>query len=215
MSRSRRIQDSDMSARTPISLIAALVVTGALFFGMWGLIATTEMVLDEYSKRPNIDFVRVRQDTQAKSKKRELPKKQRPDPPPKTPDMDMPDNAGPGATGVMAMTANIDSGMNLGEGFKLGAAPADSDAVPVVRIEPMYPRRAAEQFIEGWVQVAFDITTRGTTKNVRVQKASPKAIFDRAAVQAVKKWKYNPKIVDGKPVERRGLNVRLNFKLDG
>lgn len=203
-----------MSARVPISILAALGMTGALFFGMWGLIAGTEMVLDEYAKRPSIEFVRVRQDSQTKTKKRELPKKQRPDPPPKTPDMDMPDNNGPGGTGVMKMTTAIDTNMDLGK-MKLGAAPADSDAVPVVRIEPMYPRRAAEQFIEGWVQVGFDISTRGTTKNVKVVKASPRAIFDRAAIQAVKKWKYNPKIVDGKPQERRGLSVRLQFKLDG
>jgi hypothetical protein len=40
-----------------------------------------------------------------------------------------------------------------------------------------------------------------------VLAAAPRTIFDRAAIEALKGWKYNPKIQDGKPVERLNLKV--------
>jgi protein TonB len=43
--------------------------------------------------------------------------------------------------------------------------------------------------------------------------AEPDEIFDRAALQAVKGWKYNPKVADGKPVERTDMKVRIQFSL--
>jgi protein TonB len=43
----------------------------------------------------------------------------------------------------------------------------------------------------------------------------PSSIFDRSALKAIRKWKYNPKIEDGEPVERPGIKVRLKFNLTG
>ncbi len=45
--------------------------------------------------------------------------------------------------------------------------------------------------------------------------AEPKGMFDEAAIAAVSKWKYNPKVEEGSPVERRGVQVKLTFKLEG
>lgn len=201
-------------SRSMVAIVAALVVTAALFFGMRALIAGSEMVLSDYSKRKNIEFVRLRKDSDARTKERQLPTRQRPKPPPSAPDMDMPDSDAPGATAIMAGTPQIDTGLNLGNTLELGPAPGDNDAVPVVRVEPMYPRRAAEQFIEGWVVLEFDVSPNGSTKNVRIVEAKPVRIFDRAAIQAVSKWKYKPKVVDGKPRGKRGLRIRLTFNLD-
>lgn len=203
-----------MSLRIPIAITTGVVVTAALFFGMRSLIASREMMLDEYDRKKMVEFVRLRQDSRAETKKRELPNRQRPKPPPPTPDMDMPKSDAPGSNGVSVAAPSLDTGLDLGNSLKLGPAPADNDAVPVVRVEPMYPRRAAEQFIEGWVVLQFDITPTGSTKNVRVIDSKPARIFDRAAVQAVSKWKYNPKVIEGRSQVTRGVRVRLTFQLD-
>ena len=91
---------------------------------------------------------------------------------------------------------------------------SDSDVVPVVRVNPQYPIRAAERGIEGWVELEFTITASGTVKNAVVTAARPARIFDSEALRAIGKWRYNPKIVDGKPVERKGVRVRLRFRLE-
>ncbi|MEO1337888.1 MAG: energy transducer TonB, partial [Myxococcota bacterium] len=85
---------------------------------------------------------------------------------------------------------------------------------PLFRVEPIYPRRAAEQFIEGWVTVQFDISAAGTTENVRIVEAEPRRIFDRAARNAVRKWRYRPLVRDGQPRRVTGLTVRLTFNLE-
>ncbi len=50
-------------------------------------------------------------------------------------------------------------------------------------------------------------------KDAEVTNSHPGTVFDRAALRAVRKWKYNPKIEDGEPVERTGVTVRLEFEL--
>ena len=87
-----------------------------------------------------------------------------------------------------------------------------SDLIPLVRIEPRYPSRAARRGIEGWVKLAFTITEEGTVEDVKIVEAEPNRIFDRAASKAVRKWRFRPRIVDGKPVARSAVQV-LRFQL--
>lgn len=204
-----------MVLRIAIALAGATCMVVLIFMGMRSLVAGRDMLLDEDARRKMIEFVRVRQDSDARSKDRKLPQRQRPKPPPSTPDMDMPESDGPGAVSVAMSAPDIATNLDLTNAMKLGPAPADNEAVPVVRVEPIYPRRAAEQFIEGWVEIQFDIGPTGSTRNVRVRKSNPRGIFDKAAVQAVKKWKYKAKILDGKAQTTRGQVVRLTFDLDG
>ena len=67
---------------------------------------------------------------------------------------------------------------------------------------------------EGWVKVAFTVTETGTVKDVSVVEAEPRRIFDRAAKTAILKWKFKPKMVDGKAVERQAVQT-IDFKLSG
>ncbi|MCZ0932004.1 MAG: energy transducer TonB, partial [Oligoflexia bacterium] len=89
----------------------------------------------------------------------------------------------------------------------------DREGTPIFRIQPLYPRRAALQNIEGFVILQFDITAGGYTDNITVIQASPPQIFNSSAVQALRKWKYKPKIENGKPVRQKNLKVQLDFNL--
>ncbi len=91
---------------------------------------------------------------------------------------------------------------------------SDRDVVPLVRINPEYPSRARSRGREGWVQVEFTITPAGTVSDQKVVDADPKGLFERAALDAIGRWKYNPKVVDGRAMERRGVAVVLTFKLE-
>ena len=62
--------------------------------------------------------------------------------------------------------------------------------------------------------MVFTISAAGTVKDAAVVASEPGTIFDRAALKAIRKWKYNPKIEDGVAVERSGVPVRLKFVLD-
>ena len=84
----------------------------------------------------------------------------------------------------------------------------------MVRVDPQYPIRAADRGVEGWVELEFTISESGAVKEAKVIAAKPKGVFNRAALRAIKRWKYNPKVEDGVAVERPGVTVRLEFNLE-
>jgi protein TonB len=59
----------------------------------------------------------------------------------------------------------------------------------------------------------FTITTAGTVKDIKVTASRPGTVFNSAAIQAVGKWKYNPRVEDGVALERPGVRQRIKFQL--
>ena len=190
-----------------------MLVTFGLFWVMQALISMEGSGLGEKGPRYNIDFVRLKRDETIQEKKRKIPEKTPPKEQPPPPPMDLSRNLRPDQN-IAGMDIGIDLGLEMDSGAGFVAAQGDSDSVPVVRVEPQYPLRAEERGIEGWVELEFTISAQGTVKDARVLRSKPKGVFDRAALRAVKKWKYNPKIEDGVAVERSGVAVRITFDLE-
>lgn len=95
-----------------------------------------------------------------------------------------------------------------------GHQQADSNALPIVKIAPQYPRRAASRGIEGFVDLQFDISTAGYPINIQVVQSQPSGMFDAAAKRALARWKYRPKHIDGNAVVQQGINTRIRFTLE-
>jgi len=200
-----------MERRLPAAVALACLVTFGLFWAMQALIGVTGE-LKEGSPPPTIDFVRLRKDNQPELKKREPPKREKPEQPPPPPDMSMARsnlNAGDAMAGLGSLMEDVG---NLGEGLGTGAG-SDRDVVPLVRVRPDYPMRALQREIEGWVAIVFTITKIGSVKDARVHSSS-NPLFDNAALQAVRKYKYNPKIENGEAVERPGVKVLIRFEME-
>lgn len=85
--------------------------------------------------------------------------------------------------------------------------------MPLHRMEPRYPRRALRRKIEGYVVLSFSIDKTGVPTDIEVIDSDPKRIFDREARRALKRWKYQPQMVNGAPVKRTGQKVRLEFRM--
>jgi TonB family protein len=66
---------------------------------------------------------------------------------------------------------------------------------------PQYPDRALDDRISGTVTVEYVVDEKGRTKNVRVIQSSPRGVFDRVAIDAIREWRYRPAKYHGKPVE--------------
>lgn len=92
---------------------------------------------------------------------------------------------------------------------------SDGERMPLVRVQPQYPRRALERGIEGSVVVEFTVTEHGTVENARVIEASPQGYFERAALNAISKFKYKPTVVYGKAYASKGVRFRMAFELAG
>lgn len=191
--------------------LLAVFVTFGLFYLMQALILGKDMKLGEAGGHM-IDFVRLKKDSEVETKKRKMPDKKEPEEPPPPPDLTTTRMNKPSQDmGNMAFA--IDVNVDVG-GTDIAIAASDSDVIPIVRVNPQYPLRASERGIEGWVEVEFTISKLGTVKEPMVINSHPSSIFDRSALKAIRKWKYNPKIEDGEPVERSGVKVRLKFELN-
>jgi len=175
------------------------LVTFGLFFIMQALVSIEDARVGEALKTQVIDFVRLKREEQIQEKEREKPELEKPDDAPPPPPMDMSRAQTDDASGAGGLLDSISLPGADGSGLDILGA-VDSEAIPLVRIEPTYPPRAAEKGVEGWVEVAFTVTARGTVENPVVTAYHPSTIFNNAALQAVRRWKYNPKVVNGKPV---------------
>ena len=89
-----------------------------------------------------------------------------------------------------------------------------SEALAIVQVSPRYPISAAQNGKEGYVILGFDITEMGTVTNVKVLEANPKRIFNKSAIQAIKNWKYKPKMEKGVAVIQSNQQVQLDFTLE-
>ncbi|MBY5991111.1 energy transducer TonB [Ferrimonas balearica] len=93
-------------------------------------------------------------------------------------------------------------------------ATADRQAMPLYRVEPAYPQRALRMRAEGYVVMEFTIDEQGRPRKISVLESEPVRLFDQAAMQALARWKYQPKMVDGQPVAQPGQTAKLEFKLN-
>ena len=200
-----------MLGRYVISIVVGSLVTVTLLFVMQLLIVTGKTALTDPRERHKLEFVRVKRNENLNVDDiiPEKPPKP-PETPPETPPQDM-DNINPDAPTINiaqpTVAANTDiggpGGMNIAEG----------DYLPIVRVAPVYPARALSRGLEGFVDLSFTVTTAGTVRDPIVLQ-STSSLFERAAIRAVLKFKYKPRVVDGVPVDVPGVKTRISFQLE-
>src|ERR1700730_9487133 len=88
--------------------------------------------------------------------------------------------------------------------------PVVREAKLIRRVAPEYPSAAKRDGIEGSVDLEVTISSRGDVEDVSVVNATPPEMFEKSAVTAVRKWKYDPRFVDGLPSEAH-IKVHLDF----
>lgn len=201
------------------STISGVLIALALFWLMHTLISGGAKALRADDDAVSLDFIQVDQDEIENLRKRTPPPKpeppKKPPPPPKltVSDPDRPQQQVPDI-----QMPKINLGIASGQGpylgnWAAGDPSAEGDVIPIVTIEPQFPREALLNGIEGWVEIEFTIEPDGSVSNPRVIASDPRRIFDRNAIRAIYKWKFKPRIVDGKPVARQATQ-RLEFNLN-
>jgi protein TonB len=91
--------------------------------------------------------------------------------------------------------------------------PVTRDARLIKHVSAEYPPSAASRGIEGVVDVAFTVSRDGSVSDATVVHSDPPDVFNHSAITAVRRWKYEPKTVNGVPVDAR-VQLRLQFKMD-
>jgi TonB family protein len=68
-------------------------------------------------------------------------------------------------------------------------------------VAPDYPDRALTDRVSGSVTVEYVVDKKGYTKDVHAIQSTPPGVFDRAAISAIRDWRYRPAMYNGQPVE--------------
>ena len=200
-----------MYGRYAFSIVVGIVVTMSLLFLMQVLIATGKQALTKPRDRAKLEFVRVKRN-EALNTEDFTPEKppKPPETPPETPPQDM-DNIDPTAPTISVAPPTVSAETSIGGPGGMNIA--EGDYLPIVRVAPVYPARALSRGLEGYVDMAFTVTTTGTVKDP-VVIYSTSSLFERAAMRAVLKFKYKPRVVDGVPVEVPNVKTRITFKIE-
>jgi len=202
-----------MFLRLPGAILVAVAITFSLFFGMQFLIAISDKPQDETFDIRIVDTRIPPEQSQVQRKERLPEKPDEPEEPPEPPKFDTATASNPNATGP-DLSFEFQGGAVGGDAINFDVA--DREVLPIVRVEPVYPDRAAQRGIEGYVVMEFTVLASGEVDNesIVVIEAEPSSIFNRAAIRAVRKWKYRPKIENGEPVPQYGIQTQLTFQLD-
>lgn len=206
--------------RYTLAVIASLLISYALFYFMQSMTLHDELdgSLVSLSPAQHIEFIRVKRKETVEVKERKAPKQPEIQAvPTATHQSSQMEVGAPSGIALPPMDMPRFSGAKIPTGvinIPLSSVMVNEEAMPVFRIPPIYPQRAAKRGIEGWVEVEFTITAAGLVKNAHVVAASSAGIFDNAALRAISRWKFKPKVVNKVAVERYRVRQRITFQLE-
>lgn len=191
-------------------ILFAGMMTFALFYGMQLMILSDDTIPE---RKPPIKLGNVTMPEWEPDVLHKTPKPEEIEDPPAVPDIEprvIPDDQ------VIATGWTKGPTLDPGELEPFpGLGPMDGNAMPIAQIQPVYPTRAQERGIEGYVIVQFDVNETGSVINPDVLVSVPEGVFDRAALRAIERWRYQPKVENGKAMKMYGLQTKFNFNLRG
>lgn len=195
--------------RSVISIFTSVAVTIGLIYGMYALIKQDEPGLEDRTAIKLPDFVHVPkpEELETITAKPRTPDKiqEQPD----IPDIEIVNNRVDVNTNIALGTVKVGIVREL-KGFNSN----DGEYLPIFRAPPVYPRRALDRGLCGWVEITYTVTSTGSVRDPAVLSSSSKT-FERAALKAALKYKYKPRQVDGKGVDVPGVSVRIAFEIEG
>lgn len=189
----------------------ALIVTTGLFYLMPLLIEMADKQLDDKPATKIADITMPERDIETNLKEVKPDKPDDPEEPP--PDMEQPEiddvDVNPDA---LNMTPQVATDVNIGLGSGLGGA--DGEYLPIVKVAPMYPRRANSRGIEGTCIIEYTVTKTGAIKDPVAVDCQPKGYFERASIKAALKFKYKPRVIDGEAIDVLGVQNLFTYELE-
>lgn len=202
----------------PVRLLGAgtlaVATTFGLIFTMHQLIAANLGAPDEEERIKVADVVMPEQKIETQYDTSKPDKPDEPETPP--PEMPEPEFDQPDLDDAISMSApRASADLKIGG---LGGAFSEGDYLPIVKVQPQYPRRALQRGIEGYVIVEYTVTKNGSVRDPRVVEAftldgNPTSIFNSAAIKSALKYKYKPRVVDGEAIEVPGVKTKISFNM--
>lgn len=199
--------------RWALSMVMAAGITLGLFYFMQALIATGAQ-LDQ-----RVTVVKIVDATMPEIELEVIEEIDKPEPiqddtevVEEVPDRQVNLSDGP-SLNIERASIELDTGLQLSNA---SISATDGDFLPLVAIAPQYPTRAAQRGIEGWCLVSFTVNGLGNVEedSIVVVDAEPSSIFDRSSIRAARRFKFQPRVVDGQGVAVDGVQYVFRYELE-
>jgi protein TonB len=89
---------------------------------------------------------------------------------------------------------------------------SENSLTRISKLEVLYPTRAIQDNVEGWVELGYTIAANGSVSSVKIINSEPAKVFDSAAAKAVSRLRYKPVLRDGKPIPVATM-IRIVFRV--
>lgn len=199
---------SSPHARLPVILLAALLINLLLFTAIEFMVGAKRVRLTQTEDFNIANFIRMQEDSREVRSRREPTAPQKPQAEVQKDIQRLTSaSSGPGDMTFELPEYDVDVGLDLGGDIAIAR-----ELTPLVRVPPVYPPRATRDEVEGYVTLRFVVTETGSVENPEVLRSEPPGVFDRAAMRAVMRWKFQPHIRNGKAVRVYAINT-INFEL--
>jgi protein TonB len=93
------------------------------------------------------------------------------------------------------------------------AGELDAPLTPLTRLSPLYPMRAKDRGIEGWVKVKFLVDADGRVGEVSILDAHPEGLFEKSVRRCIGGWRFKPGTVAGMAV-KTWVETTIRFELE-
>ena len=195
--------------RLMIGGLLAIPVAGGLFFIMQYLILSADIKLDDSKQRKLADIHMPEREIETNVNEQKPDKVDDPEQPP--PDLITPDVAMDMDVEIIniAPQAAIDVSINA-----TGMSTGDGEYLPIVKVAPIYPRRAQTRGISGYCIVEYTVMASGAIRDPAVVDCQPSGVFEKASLKASLKFKYKPRVVDGEAIEVAGVQNKFTYELE-
>ncbi len=189
----------------------ATVVSTGLFWIMYQLISTVQVVLPPEPPQHGVGFHRLKRMIV------EPPKRTRkPDFPPVA-ELPLPataSNWSEGAGVPVFQFKTPDSGFLFGNDGNQKIGIGEREYMPLTEIQPNYPEKALTRSIEGTCVVLYTITKTGSVTDVRIDESRcTSTLFHSPSIRAAARFKYAPRIVDGETREVKSVARLFRFSI--
>jgi protein TonB len=193
--------------RLSLSTVAGGIITFGIFAGMHALIDQGDVKVEPLDPIVLVSSILDIQEEKliVRPQPKPLPKIEKQPPTRTEPPLD------PGDKSIFTTAISLPAIAKSTLTVNVGAV--DQQPRPLVRVDPRYPAPAAAKGIEGFVSLSFGVSASGEVVDIEIVDAEPRNTFERAAKQALRKWRYQPKMVSGSAIAMDGLKVRLDFNL--
>jgi protein TonB len=200
-------EEATMFANFATAISSSTAVTLALLYVMNLLIAIQPQAVVEPASPWTVDWVRIPEPAEPPETLQPPPSREFVEPP-APPATQAPGNDGEAIGYRPPRMAPPPVAEYSGPGVLIN----DGPLVSLVRPSPVYPARALQAGLEGWVLVAFDVLVDGSVANIRVLDSSD-SVFERSARKAAAKFRFKPRIVEGVPQATTGVQNIFRFHM--